>query len=59
MTTEKQNITSHCVVDSEAQAFICKNCGAKQSFPELPMEVLKYTRIMRKFLNKHKNCKAK
>lgn len=54
-----ENITSHCIADSETQAFICKSCGAKQSFPALPMGVLKYTRIMRKFLNKHKNCKIK
>lgn len=58
MTTEKSN-TSHCTADAETQSFVCKHCGATQPFPELPLELLKFTRISRKFLNKHQNCKAK
>lgn len=49
----------HTVADGNSQSFVCKNCGEIQAFPPLPMDILKFSRIGRKFMKKHQNCKPK
>lgn len=51
--------TKHCVADTVTQSFICKNCGGALKFPELPMDLLSFSRMGRRFMKKHQNCKSK
>lgn len=47
------------IADAISQSFVCKGCGEKQPFPKFPIDILKFTRVARKFMKKHQNCKLK
>lgn len=49
--------TSHAVAHAGEQAFVCKNCGLKEAFPDMPIDLQKFAQIGTAFLRKHKNCK--
>ena len=52
-------MSDHVISDAVTQSFICQHCGATQAFPTMPIDVLKFTRIGKKFIKKHQNCKPK
>ena len=58
MISEIHN-NKHCVVDSASQSFVCKNCGSMLKFSELPNDLLTFSRMGRRFMKKHQNCKPK